>query len=53
MTSSRTIQLPSGVQAMASSTKSIYNKYGMRALENGGMMMDFSGPVLIIVHPFR
>lgn len=30
---------------MASSTKSIYNKYGMRALENGGMMMDFSGPV--------
>jgi hypothetical protein len=36
MTSSRTIQLPSGVQAMTSSIESIYNKYGIHALENGG-----------------
>jgi hypothetical protein len=39
------ITLSSGVQASAELTESIYNKFGMHALENGGMMMDFSDPV--------
>lgn len=45
MVSFDTINLSSGAQASAQFTESIFNRYGMRALENGAMMVDFSGPV--------
>src|SRR6266480_597925 len=34
-----------GAQASAMFTESISNRFGMRALENGAMMRDSSGPV--------
>lgn len=45
MASFQTVQLSSGAQLSTRSTESIYGKYGMRALENGAMIMDFSEPV--------
>ncbi|KAH6990101.1 heterokaryon incompatibility protein-domain-containing protein [Ilyonectria destructans] len=45
MASFQTVQLSSGAQLSTRSTESIYGKYGMRGLENGAMIMDFSEPV--------
>lgn len=38
------IELPSGIKVMASEIGSNYNSMGMRALENGAAMLDFSSP---------
>ncbi|KAK7413384.1 hypothetical protein QQX98_007761 [Neonectria punicea] len=45
MTSFQTIYTSSGDQLSAKSTQSNYGKYGMRALENGAVILDFSAPV--------
>ncbi|KAM5343900.1 hypothetical protein ACJ41O_012437 [Fusarium nematophilum] len=53
MASFQTLQLPSGARLSARATASIYGKYGMRSLENGAVILDFSDPVADYRPPIR
>jgi hypothetical protein len=45
MVAFHSVTLPSGVRQSTRSLESIYSRFGTRALENGAVMFDLSGPV--------
>lgn len=53
MASFQTLQLPSRTRLSARATASIYGKYGMRSLENGAVIQDFSDAVADYRPPIR